>query len=284
MENYHLNWDNHQINISLAFRSLRKDEHFNDVILACENRQFQAHKVVLSASSTFFEQILKSHKHPSPLIYLKDVEAKNMELLLDYMYSGELSLKQDELENFLKTGQELGVKGLAIISGNEENSGPQNEVSPCGDNEFFHKLAKESPIPEASSLWESVKMSSLPTNSLLVEEQSTKCGNSETLVKSEEFDVAPNYQIEEWKDLKNYVVVQKGQSGGSNQGRAKSLYKCSLCEKIMNQPEAMMIHIESKHFRDALTHSCQECEKTFETRAIMNWHKQREHKIKSENI
>ena len=101
MENYHLNWDNHQINVSLAFSSLRKDEHFNDVTLACENRLFQAHKVVLSASSTFFEQILKSLKHPSPLVYLKDVEAKNMELLLDYMYSGELTLKQDELQGSL---------------------------------------------------------------------------------------------------------------------------------------------------------------------------------------
>jgi len=233
---------------------------------------------------------LKSHKHPSPLVYLKDVEAKNMELLLDYMYSGELMLKQDELENFLKTGQELGVKGLAVISGNKENSNTQNEANPCRDNELFQKLAKESPIPEASFLWETVKMSSpvkmsgLTTNSLLVEEQSTKCGDSQTLVKSEEFDVAPNCQIDEWKDLKNYVVVQKGKSGGSNQRRAKSLYKCSLCEKIMNHIEAMMIHIESKHFRDALTHTCQVCGKTFETRAIMNWHKQKEHKSKSENI
>ena len=137
-----MNWDKHQINISLDFSSLRKDKHFNDVTLACENRQFQAHKVVLSASSTFFEQILKSHKHPSPLVYLKDVEAKNMELLLDFMYSGELMLKQDELENFLKTGQELGVKGLAVISGNKENSNTQNEVNPCGDNEPFQELAK----------------------------------------------------------------------------------------------------------------------------------------------
>ena len=82
--------------------------------------------------------------------------------------------------------------------------------------------------------------------------------------------------------MKNYVVVvQKGKCGGIN--RAKSIYKCSLCEKIMNHAEAMMTHIESVHFRDALTHTCKVCEKTFETRAILNYHKQKEHKIKSES-
>ena len=40
MENYRLNWDKHEINITMAFNSLRKDEHFSDVTLACENHQF----------------------------------------------------------------------------------------------------------------------------------------------------------------------------------------------------------------------------------------------------
>jgi len=109
-----VNWDAHQRNISEAFHSLRKDEHFCDVTLACGHcSQFQAHKVVLSAGSSFFEQILKSHKHPSPLIYLKGVDASHMELLLDFMYGGEVHVKVEELENFLKAGDELGVKGLS---------------------------------------------------------------------------------------------------------------------------------------------------------------------------
>ena len=47
METFQLNWDAHEKNISEAFNSLRKDEHFCDVTLVCEERQFQAHKVVL---------------------------------------------------------------------------------------------------------------------------------------------------------------------------------------------------------------------------------------------
>ena len=74
VEEFLLTWDNHQKNASEAFSGLRNDEFFSDVTLACEDQQFKAHKVVLAASSLFFEQVLKSHKHPNPLIFLMGVE------------------------------------------------------------------------------------------------------------------------------------------------------------------------------------------------------------------
>merc|ERR1719447_1280010 len=39
-----------------------------------------------------------------------------MELLLDFMYCGEAHVKQEELENFLKAGEELWVRGLSSTS------------------------------------------------------------------------------------------------------------------------------------------------------------------------
>ena len=68
------------------------------------------HKVVLSAGSPFFEKILKSLKHPHPLVYLRGVEARHMESLLDFIYCGEVMVQWEELENFLKTGEELKVR------------------------------------------------------------------------------------------------------------------------------------------------------------------------------
>ena len=60
--------------------------------------------------------------------------------------------------------------------------------------------------------------------------------------------VAHNFQIEEWKDLKKYITVDK-----SVCGVGKAMYKCSLCEVTMNHNSmsTMMSHVESKHFRDA---------------------------------
>ena len=130
---YHVKWDKHERSISEAFRSLRHDEHLCDVTLACGDRQFQAHKVVLSAGSSFFEQVLKNHKHPCPLVYLRGVEANHMELLLNFIYSGEVALKQDMLENFLKTGDELGVKGLTGSTDTESTIERVRQATPMQD-------------------------------------------------------------------------------------------------------------------------------------------------------
>ena len=103
-----LTWDSHGKNASEAFSRLRNDEFFSDVTLACQDQQFKAHKVVLAARSPFFEQVLKNHQHPNPLIFLKGVEVKHMEALLDFVYCGEVSLEQLEVEGFLRAGEEQG--------------------------------------------------------------------------------------------------------------------------------------------------------------------------------
>ena len=69
METFQLNWDSHEKNISEAFNSLRKDEHFCDVTLVCEERQFQAHKVVLLAGNLIVEVNCVDLDHSYPHIY-----------------------------------------------------------------------------------------------------------------------------------------------------------------------------------------------------------------------
>lgn len=43
----------------LSFRSLKEEEDFIDVTLSCEETQYSAHKVVLSACSPYFRKLLK---------------------------------------------------------------------------------------------------------------------------------------------------------------------------------------------------------------------------------
>ena len=66
-----------QENITLAFINLRDDLQFTDITLVSEDGQvLEAHKVILSASSPFFMNILKLNKHIHPLVYLKEFKAK----------------------------------------------------------------------------------------------------------------------------------------------------------------------------------------------------------------
>ena len=55
-----LKWNDFQENVNTAFGSLREDNEFADVTLACEDgQQIEAHKVTLEASSPFFQKLLK---------------------------------------------------------------------------------------------------------------------------------------------------------------------------------------------------------------------------------
>ena len=71
-----------------------------------------AQKVILSPSSPLFQKILKSNLHNPPLLYLRGTLKKDIELLLDFMYSGETQVPQNELENFMSLAAGLEVKGL----------------------------------------------------------------------------------------------------------------------------------------------------------------------------
>ena len=51
-----LKWNDFQENVNQAFSSLREDKDLSDVTLACEDgQQVEAHKVILAASSPFFQ-------------------------------------------------------------------------------------------------------------------------------------------------------------------------------------------------------------------------------------
>lgn len=57
VQQFCLRWNNHQPNFISVFSSLLHNEALVDVTLAAEGRQLQAHKVVLSACSSYFQVI-----------------------------------------------------------------------------------------------------------------------------------------------------------------------------------------------------------------------------------
>ena len=133
IEKFCLRWNDFESNISGAFRELREDKDFFDVTLACDDDQIQAHKVILSACSPFFRQILKRNKHDHPLLYMKGVRYIDLVSVLNFMYHGEVNIAQEELNSFLATAEDLQVKGLTQNSnhrrggGRDENKGGRRD-------------------------------------------------------------------------------------------------------------------------------------------------------------
>ena len=122
-----LKWNDFQENVNTAFGSLREDNEFADVTLACEDgQQVEAHKVILAASSPFFQNLLKRNRHPHPLIFMRGMKSENLQAIVDFLYCGEANVYQENLDSFLAIAEELKLKGLMGKMENVEKKSESN--------------------------------------------------------------------------------------------------------------------------------------------------------------
>ena len=54
-----LKWDAFQSSVTSAFDLLRRDEELVDITLCCEGQRLKAHRMMLSACSPYFRELLK---------------------------------------------------------------------------------------------------------------------------------------------------------------------------------------------------------------------------------
>ena len=116
-----LQWNDFQENIKGAFGNFREDENFNDVTLVCEDgQQVEAHKVILAASSPFFQKLLGRNKHSHPLVYMRGVKIDDLIAIVDFLYCGETNVFQESLDSILAIAEDLqSVEGLDGKTGRE---------------------------------------------------------------------------------------------------------------------------------------------------------------------
>ncbi|XP_072382454.1 uncharacterized protein lola isoform X18 [Diabrotica undecimpunctata] len=108
-----LRWNNHQSTLVAVFDTLLENGTLVDCTLAAEGKCLNAHKVVLSACSPYFEALLSKHFDKHPILILKDVKFQELKAMMDYMYRGEVNISQDQLGALLKAAESLQIKGLS---------------------------------------------------------------------------------------------------------------------------------------------------------------------------
>jgi len=308
MEKFSLRWNDFEHNISQAFRELRDEEDFFDVTLACEDEQIQAHKVILSAGSPFFRNILRRNKHQNPLLYLKGVKYTDLQCVLNFMYQGEVNIAQEELNSFLAAAEDLGVKGLTRNQTvgqniNEENqeqnifpisnqasspppdgnhyetpSGKQRRVHQPGfpqTNANSGHNGEESDIQDKVPLKSKLNEDSSPdasyeVNNQYVDGQEYKGGMNAHL----EPIGTESYDIQDPSDLLQFV----------RKDPTDLKHHCLLCHNFSHKSSySTRNHVESQHFPLLFTYRCDQCEQVLTTRAALDRHRSNRHK-KQENL
>lgn len=64
---------------------------------------------MLSATSNYFRQIFKEVSSPNVVVVLSGISHQDIDAILTFVYSGEVSLSEPQLASFLKTAETLQV-------------------------------------------------------------------------------------------------------------------------------------------------------------------------------
>ena len=243
-EIFSLKWNDFETNASKSFANFRKETQLFDVTLVGQDqKKVSAHRLVLSACSDFFKNIFYSNNHSHPLLYLDGVDSSDIQLMLDYIYMGEVKILQDHLDKFLQISNKFQLEGLL---GGEENN---------DENSMKTDQSNEDPIMTN----ENIPHSNTPSvNSLAKMDRPVRKEKREHHLKvcDETYDATNSEVDEKFQEL----IIKED-----------SLFRCTMCERTMTHKGSMKRHLET-HLT-GLNYSCQHCDETFRSSMSLSNHK-----------
>ena len=219
--------------------------------LACEDgRQVEAHRLVLAASSPFFENLLRRNKHPHPLVYMRGVKSDDLMAIVDFLYLGEANVNQENLDSFLAVADELQLKGLR--------------------SQDQHKSRTED-LPTTKNLNNFERETMSPTYSHFSEKED---GRSLAL---------PNFLSGDLQELDSKVqsMMEKGSnmvSKGKDKNGKETFgtgFICKVCGKE-GQKVNIRDHIEANHL-EGIALPCNLCDKISRSRKSLRLHTSQAH-------
>jgi len=292
-EKFCLKWNDFEANISGAFKELRDDKDFFDVTLACDDDQINAHKVILSACSPFFRNILRRNPHQHPLLYMKGVSFANLQSVLNFMYHGEVNVAQDDLNNFLSVAEDLRVKGLTQGNqGGSSSSSRQVKSQPEPTKPRTQEREIKKPVinrpTEDDDIQEVVSVKSEPPPSQ--QEYQDPAGQAGQL---QQYEAEIQYE-EGYEDYGQYdtvgVVMDGAQGHDASKGeenltfdnyigRMEKEYFCEICQIFKHKSKhTVRTHVESRHFPNTFSYKCQICDQSCSSRKALENHMQKHRK------
>ena len=272
IENYSLKWEDFHSNVQQTFRTARLDESLCDVTLVCGDETFNAHKLVLSASSEYFKNLFRKCTRDNPMVVLKMTHLSQMGSLMDFIYKGEVKINHDNLQPFLEMANDLEIKGLS-----------QFEVKSDGDTDKQHVYA-----PYSNSSSQLLQSHSTTGSSQLLHSSDiaasyeeickVSLGYTEPVIKD---DVASSLGSHDYQAIGGSLGSEDGIASISP-GFGQSLtfrngsWCCGKCGHADRSKYSMRDHMET-HLGNHHTYFCSSCGKSFKTKSSMRLHKYKSH-------
>ncbi|XP_044735649.1 zinc finger and BTB domain-containing protein 14-like isoform X1 [Chrysoperla carnea] len=126
LQQFNLRWNNHTANFVNVFQEQFANQTLVDVTLSCQGQFLKAHKMVLSACSPYFQELFQVHSAPHPVIIMNQMKFKDVKLIVEFMYRGEIKVLEDDIDGMLEVAETLQVKGLCTVRNKYEKGDIQS--------------------------------------------------------------------------------------------------------------------------------------------------------------
>ena len=243
-EKFSLKWSDFQQKVSQSFKKLRNESGLYDVTLVSDDHQpVSAHKVVLSSCSDFFRKIFQHNTYSHPLIYLDNLKVEDLNLMLDYIYHGEVQIYHHHLDKFLNLASKYKLEGLLPDQNEDEEVVDPNIVD---DDQLFSETKNETIEANTNTKF----------NESVVKIEEPQLVKSKRLTKINETIEANTAEV----NLKfNELVV-----------KIEKIFTCTFCNKKMVRRLDMWRHIET-HIT-GLSYECDICGRKFRSSIALITH------------
>ncbi|KAL4717774.1 hypothetical protein ACJJTC_000923 [Scirpophaga incertulas] len=299
-EQFSLRWNDFHSNLSQSFQALLEGEDLVDVTLAAGGQYVHAHKLILSVCSPYFKELFKMNPCDHPIVILKDVAHQELRQLLQFMYRGEVHVRQQELSGFLHSAELLQVKGLtggrersespptpvvteeplkpncAVIS--EPTNESQQEWVPGGEDtvateapaEQYYSAVKEE---SARSPLKRLLKNTPNKNSHNNKKKPRPANDSPTHPENSEFAYDSEPLIDFDNELFHSVMVLPESTKESSGWNIKTGgVKCPSCHRFFANRYNLKVHIRDKHDTREGTLQCDICQKRMRNPSCLRVH------------
>ena len=253
-EKFCLKWNDFQKNVTKSFSQLRQETGLFDVTLVSSDQlRVSAHRLVLSACSDFFKTIFHSSTHAHPLLYLDGVDSRGINLMLDYIYQGEVQIYQENLDRFLEIVKKFNLGGSvteeydeAKFETNFVDNKKQREELPVNvskeeknSTQLIHTMNQISPISEYQCTH--CDYSTTHKGTLKRHKKSIHEGVKHACIQCD-------YQANRQDNLTQHIQTK-------HEGVK---YACTQCDYRANRQDNLTQHIQSKH--EGAKYACTQCD------------------------
>jgi len=249
---FNLKWRNYQSHIMSVFDKILMTESFSDVTLVCADvdqdttHAIKAHKIILGASSPYFEMVFSEHPCQHPVVVMPtEVKIEDLQQVLQFVYKGEVQVPQDQLEPVLRCASQLRIRGLDSEYSRESSLEPDRPASQQSGSSkrktspkfHFLKNRRKNLLP---SKLEEIKVEETvqdDTHSIQDEEPNDKwdrgvsppAGDAETeepvdfTIKNEHGSPTPEAQEQDMTDMAAFIASATAAVRNAGQGNYQDL-------------------------------------------------------------